>query len=191
MWLPYHRRPNSLPLYKRRPRGEEEAIPGFLLKHPKIDILHPENKNFGDIEIGHASMQGYRVNMEDEHVIDQLSLKDHLIVAIMDGQSVNFFFLYVDLKIVLVCFCLCLGHAGTYAAKYTARNLKAAVESTDEWSKYVNSKHKSKDVELLGQALLQAYLEIDQELLEMTQAGIMVSENVLHFSQLVSNFCLG
>jgi hypothetical protein len=86
MWLPYHRRPNSLPLFRRRPDLDDDvAIPGFLLKHPKTEILHPENKIFGDIEIGHASMQGYRVSMEDEHVIDHLHLKDHLLVAVMDG----------------------------------------------------------------------------------------------------------
>ncbi len=86
MWLPYHRRPNSSSLYTRRhSEQEDEAIPGFLLKHPKTEILHPENTKLCGIEIGHASMQGYRVNMEDEHLIDQLSLKDHLILAVMDG----------------------------------------------------------------------------------------------------------
>lgn len=87
MWLPYHRRPNPSSLYKRRARkDDEEEIPGFLLKHPKTEILHPENKKFGNIEIGHASMQGFRVGMEDDYVIDELSLNDHLIVAIMDGM---------------------------------------------------------------------------------------------------------
>lgn len=71
---------------------------------------------------------------------------------------------------------ICVGHAGTYAAKYTARHLKEAVESTEEWIEYAAGKHKSKDVELLGRALLQTYLELDEELLEMTQAGIMVRD---------------
>ncbi len=67
-----------------------------------------------------------------------------------------------------------IGHAGTYAAKYTARHLKIAVESSDEWMAYKSSKHKSSDVELLGKALLQAFLQLDDEMLEMTKAGLMV-----------------
>ena len=32
-------------------------------------------------------MQGYRVNMEDQHIIDKMStIPDHTLLAIMDGK---------------------------------------------------------------------------------------------------------
>lgn len=52
------------------------------------------------------------------------------------------------------------------------------MESSDEWMAYKDSLHKSSDVELLGKALLQAFLELDDEMLEMTKAGLMVRNQI-------------
>ena len=157
MWLPYHRRPSFAQKKSRRDsaendRGGHRAIPGFLLDKPKTDLLHVENKIFHQIEIGHASMQGYRVSMEDEHIIDYLTAeKDHLLVAVMDG------------------------HAGTYAAKYTAKYFKRILQATSQWQEYIASKHKKDQVNLLATALATSYLSLDEELLEMAKSGLMVS----------------
>ena len=49
--------------------------------------LSAENKILNGIEAGHSSMQGYRVNMEDQHIIDKMStIPDHTLLAIMDGK---------------------------------------------------------------------------------------------------------
>jgi hypothetical protein len=102
MWLPMHRRPNYLS-NKRRKTTQMNTVSSFLLPSPKIKHLNCENKIFDDLEIGHASMQGYRVSMEDEHIIDTMtSLPDHCLVAIMDGTSSLLFFLFVFLSYVSV-----------------------------------------------------------------------------------------
>lgn len=153
MWIPFHRRPSfAQKKYRSSAPKQHTAIPGFLLEKPKTELLHVENKVYHQIEIGHASMQGYRVSMEDEHIIDHLTPnKDHLLVAVMDG------------------------HAGTYAAQYTARNFKRIIEETAEWKEYLLSKQKSKEAELIGQMLLMAYLRLDEELRDMLNNGLMVS----------------
>ena len=156
MWIPFHRRPSFA---QKKPsfydeeggRPQHQAIPGFLLKNPKTELLHVENKVYHQIEIGHASMQGYRVSMEDEHIIDHLTPnKDHLLLAVMDG------------------------HAGTYAAQYTARNFKRIIQETTEWKAYMLNKKKAEEAELLGQMLLSAYLRLDEELREMMNSGLIV-----------------
>jgi hypothetical protein len=70
-----------------------------------------------------------------------------------------------------------VGHAGTYAAQYVARNLKITLESTEEWKSYHDNTAKSslEALEFLAKALVQTYVNLDEQLLEMTQAGIMVS----------------
>ena len=85
MWVPLHRRP-SFACKRKRQRVEEPADPNFLTV-PKTDRLNCENVKHNGMEIGHASMQGLRVHMEDEHIIDTMeSLQDHTFVAIMDGK---------------------------------------------------------------------------------------------------------
>ena len=78
-----HRRPN----YLSNKRKRAQITPSFLLPIPKTKKLKCENKKLANLEIGHASMQGYRVSMEDEHIIDVMTqLHDHVLVAIMDGK---------------------------------------------------------------------------------------------------------
>ena len=87
MWVPYHRRP-SFAYYNKGSKREanEEGIESNFLHEPKTEKLHCKNIVINDLEIGHASMQGYRFSMEDEHIIDSMSLlPDHTFVAILDG----------------------------------------------------------------------------------------------------------
>lgn len=65
-------------------------MPSPFLSEPKTEKLKCENVLSNGLEIGHASMQGLRVSMEDEHIIECTeSLKDHVIVAIMDGTKLH------------------------------------------------------------------------------------------------------
>ena len=89
MWIPLNRRPSYLMnnrLKRRRGNGNTPVGPYYLLKEPVTQKLDCENVILNCLEIGHASMQGYRFNMEDKHIISNFeSLPDHSLVAIMDG----------------------------------------------------------------------------------------------------------
>jgi hypothetical protein len=85
-----HRRP-SFAFARKRKRVEENAMPSPFLTEPKTEHLKCENVKMNGLELGHASMQGLRVSMEDEHIIDNISsVKDHTLVAIMDGENATF-----------------------------------------------------------------------------------------------------
>lgn len=87
MWIPYHRRP-SFALYKKTAKNtsNDEKMESNFLHDPRTEKLHCKNIILNSMEIGHASMQGYRVSMEDEFIIDaMISLPDHTFVAILDG----------------------------------------------------------------------------------------------------------
>ncbi len=87
MWVPIHRRP-SFALSRKRKQIEEPSYPSPFLTEPVTDHLKCENVTLNGLEIGHACMQGLRVSMEDEHIIEGLdSLDDHVLVAVMDGKS--------------------------------------------------------------------------------------------------------
>lgn len=92
MWLPFHRQPHFSVQKKRTP--DENGSPFFMSK-PNTRKIHRENVLFnGTIEAGHSSMQGYRVHMEDERIIDSMTeLSDHILVAIMDGIPLIFYIL--------------------------------------------------------------------------------------------------
>lgn len=95
MWRPLHKCP-SFATPRKRQRVEEEEAPSAFLNAPVTKKLNCENVTINGCEIGHASMQGYRVSMEDEHIIEGFELKDHTLVAIMDGKrSSNFTVLFV------------------------------------------------------------------------------------------------
>ena len=84
-------------------------------------------------------MQGWRLEMEDAHIAcDMPSLPDHTFVAIFDG------------------------HGGAGAAHYAAANLITYIEETGQWEQYVKSG--ANDPKLLGEALSQAFLDLDAEL---------------------------
>jgi hypothetical protein len=63
-------------------------MPSPFLKEPVTEKLKCENVKLNGLEIGHASMQGFRVNMEDEHIIENIdSVAGHTLVAVMDGEQ--------------------------------------------------------------------------------------------------------
>lgn len=123
-----------------------------LMKNPNTEKLQCENVEVNGMNIGHASMQGYRVSMEDEHIIETFeSLPDHTLVAIMDG------------------------HAGKLAAEFTSVLLRQKIEECDDWHKYCQfSEEKRKSqTDLLSRVLVQAYVAVDEDLRMMDESGLM------------------
>jgi hypothetical protein len=58
------------------------------MKKPKTEVLDAEVMRVNGMELGHSSIQGYRVTMEDAHIIDCFdSLPDHTIACILDGHA--------------------------------------------------------------------------------------------------------
>jgi len=146
-WLPLHIGP-SFKRYKKRKTDNDDmnTSMGFLLPHPKTDIIDNENVIINNLEIGHSSMQGYRVNMEDAHIIEEItSAKGHTLVGVFDG------------------------HAGKGTADYASLCLLETLENTKEWQSYLKLDDKgrksSTGLELLQQALVFTYLNIDYELI--------------------------
>jgi len=145
MWLPMHRRPSLLTNLRKKPKVETSAF-SHLMSSPKTEKIDGENTIFEDLkmEIGHSGMQGYRVTMEDKHIIDRMTLTDHVLVAIMDG------------------------HAGNLSAIHTANLLKAKIEETDSWKEYAKldpaDRKLRASIELLNKALVGAYEKMDEVL---------------------------
>eukprot|EP01031_Cornospumella_fuschlensis_P030291 gene30291-36603_t len=107
-WTPIHKSAN---LFRKRPKKHQsESDDGFFLSKPKTEHLDLENRVFPNgIEAGHASMQGYRVSMEDRHVIAACDVEDHVLVAIFDG------------------------HAGILTADHAAARLQETLQRTAQW----------------------------------------------------------
>eukprot|EP01035_Chromulina_nebulosa_P021687 gene21687-28065_t len=60
---------------------------GFISKYPHKDKIDSINKVCCGLEIGHSSIQGYRFEMEDHYIIEEMkSAPNHILVAIMDGH---------------------------------------------------------------------------------------------------------
>jgi hypothetical protein len=89
MWLPMHRRPSFAYTQGNKRRRANYTNPYQLLNTPRTEKLNLENKIFHGLEVGHSAMQGYRVHMEDEHIIQDMSLDKHVLVAIMDGNNLS------------------------------------------------------------------------------------------------------
>lgn len=91
------------------------------------------------LEIGATGMQGWRLEMEDQHIItDMPSLTNHTFLAVFDG------------------------HGGMGAALYAQKHLIETIEATQQWKTYVLTG--AKNIPLLGEALTQAFLNIDDAL---------------------------
>lgn len=88
---------------------------------------------------GATGMQGWRLEMEDAHVaIDMPSQSDHLFLAVFDG------------------------HAGAGAAKYASEHIITHIENSKHWKDYQSGG--CLDIKLLGQALTDAFLAVDEEM---------------------------
>lgn len=91
------------------------------------------------LSAGSSGMQGWRLEMEDAHIASDIpSRPDHTFVAIFDG------------------------HGGSGAALFASINMINFIEATEQWSEYL--KNGAKDSKLLGEALSQAFLDIDAAL---------------------------
>lgn len=113
---------------------------GNLLDMPKTEKLHgAQFVSSTGIHVGVSSMQGWRIEMEDAHVVcDFPSKPDHIFVAVYDG------------------------HGGAGASKYASLNIINMIESTPSWKAYQNNPEE--DPELIGKALVAAYLDIDDRM---------------------------
>lgn len=81
-------------------------------------------------------MQGWRKDMEDQHIVTQLpSLPDHVFLAVFDG------------------------HGGKGAAIFAERQMISVISSTQGYSEYVDSTEK--DPKDLGVVLTAAFMRID------------------------------
>jgi protein phosphatase 1B len=125
---------------------------GNMLDSPKTEREGELYTSSTGISIGVSSMQGWRGEMEDAHVIEDLRSKpDHVIVGVFDG------------------------HAGSKAAKFAARHITNTLESTPTWKEYIidtqtttncveNSMGTGKSLKLLGDALQQTFQVMDANL---------------------------
>lgn len=144
MWIPYSKRP-SFAVRKNRSTFEEEEMNnggGYLLDEAVTEKVHSFNKVLNSLEIGHSSMQGYRVSMEDACVAAVMAdLSDHVIVGILDG------------------------HAGSGASEYISERLSAVISETSHFKEYVrlDKAKRAESIDLLSIALVQAYVDIDEE----------------------------
>mmetsp|Transcript_27472 Transcript_27472/g.27696 ORF Transcript_27472/g.27696 Transcript_27472/m.27696 type:complete len:334 (+) Transcript_27472:81-1082(+) len=113
---------------------------GNLLDAPRTEKLHTECiVTSSGLDVGSAGIQGWRVEMEDSHIIADIpSCPSHTLLAIFDG------------------------HGGAGAAIYAAANLVKILEASSKWNEYVQNG--AEDVEVLGEALSQTFIEVDVQL---------------------------
>lgn len=94
------------------------------------------------LHCGGVGMQGWRIEMEDAHIITDLpSLPDHTFVAVFDA------------------------HGGSGAAIFAGANMVQILEETEAYKQYVSLGDASQ-IKLLGEALRQAFLSADAQLRE-------------------------
>lgn len=112
---------------------------GNTLESPKTDKEGESFVSKEGLECGASGVQGWRIEMEDTHIaIDIPSRPDHLFVAVWDG------------------------HAGSGAAKYAVEHIIECIEKSQPWQEYL--KKETDDADLIGQALISAFLEIDTDM---------------------------
>ena len=147
MWIPYSKRP-SFAFRQREAKFEEEKMSnggGHLLDKAVLGKINSFNTVLNSLEIGHSSMQGYRVSMEDACIATTMDdLPDHVVVGILDG------------------------HAGNGASEYLSERLSCVISETSHFQEYIklDKKKRIESVDLLSAALVQAFVDIDTQFLE-------------------------
>jgi serine/threonine protein phosphatase PrpC len=121
---------------------------GNLLDQPKTVKEDSELKICCSLEIGATGMQGWRLEMEDAHLVEEVpSKKDHIFLGVFDG------------------------HGGWGAARYVANHLMSILEATPEWKQYCTLDAAKDDVELVGESLRKAFLKCDELLKQFQGSG--------------------
>jgi len=120
---------------------------GNLLDAPRTEKLHTECVvTSSGLDAGSAGIQGWRIEMEDSHIIADIpSLKSHTFLSIFDG------------------------HGGAGAAIFAAANLVDILQSRALWKQYLDNG--AVDIDLLGEALGQAFVEADVQLRSKQDEG--------------------
>ncbi|GMH61674.1 hypothetical protein TrLO_g9930 [Triparma laevis f. longispina] len=114
---------------------------GTLLDKPVIEKEGVEKGTANNLTFGVASMQGWRVDMEDSHYYNG-TLGDEV-----PGVSI---------------FAVFDGHGGQFAAKYAAEHIERILKEQEKYKEYVTSK----DPVVLGDALKACFIEIDVQMLK-------------------------
>ncbi|CAM9235968.1 unnamed protein product, partial [Heterosigma akashiwo] len=126
---------------------------GTLLDKPitekEVSTLSIEHEG---IRFAASAMQGWRVEMEDQHSITASipELRDHAFVAVFDG------------------------HGGSFAAEFAAREILGILCKTEEFKEYSKGRGEGRDPARLEAALRRAFLDVDAALLrapEVAQQG--------------------
>ena len=118
---------------------------GAFLDKPKTDKLTKSASGNG-LCYGLASMQGWRIEMEDAHT-DITGLNQEL-------QEWSFFGIFD-------------GHAGSNASLYCAENLLGCVLSSDDFKAALKSGPSSPDLEQLKSGIKMGFFELDKTMREL------------------------
>jgi serine/threonine protein phosphatase PrpC len=117
-----------------------------------------------------SSMQGWRVDMEDAHVVVELREVEGEAGELLKLDQTHYFFAIFD------------GHGGKYAARYASNNLFSVLAKRPEFIQYARLASQGekneqrclgKEKELLQRALEDAFVELDLRMLQK-----MVEENL-------------
>jgi hypothetical protein len=146
MWIPYDKRPSFVVRPNKYTSEKEENMNngggGYLLQKASTDKVNNFNITLNSLEVGHSSMQGYRVSMEDACIaVIMDDLPDHVVVGILDG------------------------HAGKGASDYMSKRLSSVIAETTHFQEYMklDKTKRSESINLLSVALVQAFVDMDDE----------------------------
>lgn len=111
---------------------------GNFLDKAKEEKDTEQIKTTEGIDIAATGMQGWRLEMEDAHIMtDMPSKKSHTLCSIFDG------------------------HGGSGAAIYAAAKMIQLIEDTTEWKEYAADQD-SDNPDIIGLAMTKAYFEMDR-----------------------------
>lgn len=113
---------------------------GNFLDSPKTEKETENVTTSTGIDIGATGMQGWRLEMEDEHIATDIpSRPDHTFLAVFDG------------------------HGGAGAAHYAGAHMVSTLESVPSWKLYLKG-GPSTDPSCIGQAMKEAFIKLDADI---------------------------